>query len=636
MAAASPIAATIASFKLCSCTLLSDLEEHFTISAARVELSTATAVAISYTWGEFDRRKHVLGHWTGAAERRVSFELGAEWDLASFVHRLVQLTSTYQGLWIDQACLPQDVSDEEWADVLMSIPHVFKTLPVIALFPGRLCRCLSTTYQRYQNAIQGPQDGPRSVAFGTSKAVGEAYERLRDIITATECIYANGWCSWVDRIWPSEELRYSRQISVCWAEEGFADCRQPGNPTLKPEELSGMPMLLYRDMESNGASHEDIITEIRRRGSKWIRRLWLAIGENLKEYSEAASTSSFSLDQRKSEDMARFLLGEVMQLGNSSNALSDLFRFVWACEILAQTGKQATKPHDYIFSVWADWPSYQVPRSFSHLTCFELLADALDQFKSGDHQVFVPSSSPAGLINSSSAASWRFTCNLSRDPELIEDTHDVYRPFFWLNPMIGTCSALPLHIEHGFSRPFEPRLVKEWISELPASVVLDHVLDFRQRRNGRFIAEVIRSGTSDMRGDPFSLHGKLHLEVDDIFDFICRSLNLDQAKCRRANLQAICMQRQVTSKFSDTWRYTKEVVCFGLANWKKIEDARLGGQRTLSVNITNENWPLYEAVSIPGQSDHFSIAGVWIPLCDICECELECTIDNDDINGALV
>ncbi|KIY01075.1 uncharacterized protein Z520_02627 [Fonsecaea multimorphosa CBS 102226] len=635
MAASRPIIVAIASFELCSCTRFSDLEEHFAVSTSQADLYTATAVAISYTWGEFDRRKHVLGHPTGAAERRVSFELGAEWGLASFIHRLVQLTLTYQGVWIDQACLPQDVSDEEWADVLMSIPLVFKTLPVIALFPGRLCRCLSTTWQRYQDAVQGPQDGPRSAAFDTSKVVGEAYERLRDIITATECIYANGWCSWVDRIWPSEELRYSRQISVCWVEEGFADCRQPGNPNLKPEELSGLPLLLYREMQSTGVSHEDTMIAIRRRGSRWIRRLWLAIGENLKEYSEATSTSSFSLDQRKSEDMARFLLGDIMHFGNSSTALSDLFRFVWACEILAQTGKRATKAHDYIFSVWADWPSYQIPRSFSHLTCFELLADALDQFKSRDHQVFVPSSSPSGLINSSSP-SWRFTCSLSKNPELIQDTHDVYRPFFWLNAMVGMSSALPLHIEQGTSRTSEPRLVKEWILELSTSAVLECVLEFKYRRDQRFVIDVVRSGTSDMGGNPFSLHGKSHLDVDDIFDFICLSLNLDKAKCRRANLQATCVQRQVTSKFSDTMTETQEIVCFGLANWEKIEDAWLGGQKALSVNITNEKWPLYEAVSLPGRDDHFSIAGVWVPLCGICECMLECVIDNEDINGVLV
>jgi len=318
----------------------------------------------------------------------MSFELGAEWNLTSFIHRLVQLTTTYQGVWIDQACLPQDVSDEEWAGVLVSIPLVFKTLPVIALFPGRLCRCLTIAYRRYRDAVEGPQEGARSAAFGTSKVVGEAYDRLQDIITGTECIYANGWCSWVGRIWPSQELRYSRQISVCWAEEGFADCHQPSNPALKPEELTGLPLLLYRARQSDGVPHEEIISEIRLRGTKWIRAIWLAICENLKDYSQAPSTSLFSVEQRKSEDMARFLLGDVMQFGIST-ALSDLSRFVWACEILAQTSRRATKPYDYIFSVWADWPSYQVPCPFSHLTCFELLADALDQLKSGDHQVFV-------------------------------------------------------------------------------------------------------------------------------------------------------------------------------------------------------------------------------------------------------
>jgi hypothetical protein len=326
---------TVASFKLCQCTEFKGTNRHFAATKSQVELAAAKAVAISYTWGEFDRRPCRLGHLDDKIELPLSFQLGAEWALDSFVDRLVQISSTHRGVWIDQACLPQDVSDEEWAGVLMTIPLVFKTLPVVALFPGRLCKCLSAVWQRYRKAVDGPQKDTGSVAFGTSKVVGEAYERLRDVIAGTECIYANGWCSWIDRIWPSEELRYSRQISVCWVETGFAGCQQPGNPDLDLETLTGLPKLLYRAKQDSGATHEQIIQEIRLRGSRWTRGLWLAIGENLKEELVKPSAHTFSLDQRMSEEMARFLLGDVMRFGNDATGLTDLFRFVWACEILA-------------------------------------------------------------------------------------------------------------------------------------------------------------------------------------------------------------------------------------------------------------------------------------------------------------
>ncbi|RMZ92496.1 hypothetical protein DV736_g260, partial [Chaetothyriales sp. CBS 134916] len=643
MATASAPPVTIASFKVCSCTQFAGQKEHFAVSTSQPDLYSASAVAISYTWGEFARRKHVLGHWAGDVGRHMNFELGAEWNLTSFVHRLIQLTTTYQAIWIDQACLPQNVSDEEWAAVLMSIPFVFKTLPVIAVFPGRLCRCLTTAYRQYGDAAEGSLNSARSVSYGTSTVVGEAYSRLQDIITGSECIYANGWCSWVDRIWPSVELRYSRQISVCWVEEGFADCRQPGNPDLHPEDLTGPPLMLYRARQSNGASHEDIIAEISMRSRRWIRGIWLAIGQNLRDYSQASSTRSFSLEQRMSEDMARFLLGEVMQFGGLSDALSDLFPFIWACENLAQTTKRATKPHDYIFSVWADWPSYQVPRPFSHLTCFELLADALDQFKFGDYQVFVPSSSPAGLINSSASSSssafppsWKFISNFSKDHMQVIDTLDIYRPFFWLNSIFIVSSVVPLHIEQGATRQSEPRLVREWILELPAAAVLEHVLEFKHRTYKKFIADVVRPGTNHRIYNPGSLLGKQHIDSDDVFDFVCISLNLDTAKCRSANLQAMCVQRQVTTHFGSWRTESANVTCFGLANWIKLDQAKRSGQRIVSVNITHEKWPFYEAVSLPEQDTRFSIAGVWVPLADICECKLECIIDSEGINGILV
>jgi len=217
----------------------------------------------------------------------------------------------------------------------------------------------------------------------------------------------------------------------------------------------------------------------------------------------------------------------------------------------------------------------------------------------------------------------------------IKDTHDVYRPFFWLHPMVAVHSGVPLHIEQGFTRPSEPQLVKDWIFELSAGTVLDCVLEFKQHTEKRFIADVVRSGIGGSIYDPYSLLGKRHLDVDDIFDFVCLSLNLDKTKCQRANLQAMCVQRQVTTHLgSSTER--GNVTCFGLANWKKFEEAKRSGQRVVSVNITHEKWPLYEAVSLREQDDRFSIAGVWVPLADICECKLECIIDNEGINGLLV
>lgn len=88
----------------CTCFLLP--RHHLEIMTEVVELDEKYGVALSYTWGEFDRATMILGH-PSHEEELVSVGLGLEWDVFDFSDRLVEICQARRAIWIDQLCLPQ-------------------------------------------------------------------------------------------------------------------------------------------------------------------------------------------------------------------------------------------------------------------------------------------------------------------------------------------------------------------------------------------------------------------------------------------------------------------------------------------------------------------------------------------------
>ncbi|KIW58153.1 hypothetical protein PV05_02700 [Exophiala xenobiotica] len=130
----------LASFERCSCDGFDAEQAHLSVHTHKTELREAKGVAISYTWGEFDRQKRCIGRKCGSPANAVFMELGAEWRVSSVQERLAQLTKQYGGCWVDQFCMPQ--SEEKIRQTLASIPSIFRTLHVTVLLPGSLCGCL--------------------------------------------------------------------------------------------------------------------------------------------------------------------------------------------------------------------------------------------------------------------------------------------------------------------------------------------------------------------------------------------------------------------------------------------------------------------------------------------------------------
>jgi hypothetical protein len=69
----------VASCKPCRCS--SGKGQHLCISFESVELHRVKAVAISYTWGEFDRRNVYIGHSDINPDKKINIKLGQEWSI---------------------------------------------------------------------------------------------------------------------------------------------------------------------------------------------------------------------------------------------------------------------------------------------------------------------------------------------------------------------------------------------------------------------------------------------------------------------------------------------------------------------------------------------------------------------------
>ena len=136
----------IAKLQFChddTCQLSNDL--HLKVEYEHVEQSKSLALAVSYTWEEFDQRDIFTGH--DAQGIPVSMNLGQEWDVQDTIVRLAMLCMEngqghgleHAGRWIDQLCIKQ-TSDEIRA-TLVRIPAIYRTLGVVILMPGGVRGC---------------------------------------------------------------------------------------------------------------------------------------------------------------------------------------------------------------------------------------------------------------------------------------------------------------------------------------------------------------------------------------------------------------------------------------------------------------------------------------------------------------
>ena len=192
---------------------------HLVVSINYVPLKTGNAIAISYTWGEFDRQEMLLGH--DEMGRRVTIVLGCEWNRTDVVKRLHQMASTLTTtpvavpFWIDQLCIPQD-NEAAIRATLQAIPSIFNIFDAVALLPGSPCKCLGEYLEQYgqHNFPNASREELTQVSIDWAQKMGL-------------CVNSISFCSYFERVWTRQEMMYTRRMHVEWTGSELSPCVIP-------------------------------------------------------------------------------------------------------------------------------------------------------------------------------------------------------------------------------------------------------------------------------------------------------------------------------------------------------------------------------------------------------------------------
>lgn len=211
---------------------------HLLISPAFVNLEHGNAIALSYTWGEYEREKRAIGHDSDGTP--ILMQLGAEWELSELVatlHTICIEINPY--CWIDQLSIDQK-DDAEVRATLAKIPDVYRTFDVVVLLPGAMCECVRERYE-------GQQENPEAWTSGDLRSAQE-------IGSALSCWNNIGYSNWFLRLWPRQELMYARNIRARWTSEASLDCPQKKLVEAGQASLNTVALLsLIRDLTATAS-----------------------------------------------------------------------------------------------------------------------------------------------------------------------------------------------------------------------------------------------------------------------------------------------------------------------------------------------------------------------------------------------
>lgn len=202
----------IATFKYCTddrCAFSKD--KHLLVEEEVVEIERDKAVALSYTWGDFDRHDIPIGH--GKNHAPIILNLGKEWVVSDLIDRLQEICLRGKGCWIDQICVPQ--KDDQIRETLAAIPTIYKTLDVVILLPSAPCKCF------YQAAdLVAKVWECMNILTSEAERHGEElriHKIVSEGIVQRDCLNILPWNSWLQRLWTRQELMYSSKVLVSYA-----------------------------------------------------------------------------------------------------------------------------------------------------------------------------------------------------------------------------------------------------------------------------------------------------------------------------------------------------------------------------------------------------------------------------------
>lgn len=344
---------------------------HLLVSWSYVNLDHGNVVAISYTWGEFNRTDSVIGH--DADGKKISMQIGEEWDRTEFIMALAGICmseSETLACWLDQLCITQD-DDEEVRRTIALIPQIYRSFDVVALMPGRPCACLATMTELARELKNSAVDD----LARTSRLGHEV------VVVTDRCMNALGISSYFDRVWTRQELMYSSNIRVVWtADEESTECAKNVEELHHLSRFAALKfqscLILNPDQDTAHAFHN-----LRVACSSYFQKALQAISE----YGGFLYDVGF----RGREGMLHFLefaSGSTIYNGRQSqhdnkNVQQRTIDFISQLGRLGSTSRVATKACDYVASVWVDCPGFVLPLQYKKMSLSELLDNAVRQME---------------------------------------------------------------------------------------------------------------------------------------------------------------------------------------------------------------------------------------------------------------
>lgn len=444
------------------------------IDITQVELCRANATAISYTWGEFDRKPRAVGHLADNPDATVSLTLGSEWKIEDLVGRLSELGSA-KPLWIDQLCIPQEDEDET-RNALASVPSIYRSFDVVALMPGHPCKCIDEFLEK-TNAMPAVDTLSPSNLSAVGSTLAPAWQVMAD------CLNAACDATWFTRIWTRQELLYSREIRVVWTSDKQIPCvrfdaSHPENTT-NIHDLAPFAAGLRESLIDQGYSEKAVLFHIYQRSSRLDHTAY----NDLQYYTQNETRKTY----RDEQLLRRFLKGEnfssalpysqhdTMVLHDSTPNNDTMKAFLGGLGRLSRTSPRvATKAHDYVLSIWIDCPGYTIPREYKEKGIPALVKDGLNQLQNNCGKALV-THAPRGLFHHRTGSGLWAAIRYLKQADLNNVTN-IYRPIPLADAVLVPVSksgAIPIRLtnaEHPslavMAIPFEILLSKSTIPEL--------------------------------------------------------------------------------------------------------------------------------------------------------------------------
>lgn len=632
------------------CKIASDLSLHLKIEYATVEIIKSFAVAISYTWGEFDRTDFVIGH--DAAGNVISMNLGSEWDIQDTINTLVHLClengekqgPEHAGVWMDQLCVRQS-DDNEIRATLASIPAIYRSLDVVALMPGGLCSCLPRIFQRLEAGTP-----PSLVANLLNDMLGGDMS-----MHSLPCLNAVGLCSYFDRVWTRQELLYSGAIRIVRTSPEELRCVRDETQARHLSRF-GRQFFLHCETENRWA-----FGKLLQRNAAFFMNAWDAV-EGLKRADTRDEGSLYTRlstcrSVEKFTTLIGFLLGRNLERPERYTEGTDVqkvIRFLGDLEILGGSTRKATKVRDYIVSVWVDCPGYVVPANYKLMDSPSLLEDAVSQLEK-NYSVTVQTSWVPGFSTRhlNDSALWRPTKYLGRRP--IQAADEIYSVVLSHIPVpVILDRKVPLLLSRPLVTPLSghARSYREYFAGRHLDDILEElkiIIQFweskAERRNRNFLMRkmVLRDGYSSSNlfkmklleepsrnGSPLEPTEiaprlqQIRIRPDfshyqAVYEMVTIGLGLNASDCQNAGLTLMVIPGQYIGLTA------KEVGMPAAA-----EDAV-----TIRTDSTGCGAMLEATLKEYGQPNVYGITGIWIPRENAHRNAYSATVNYNEYNALL-